>query len=249
MRNPLPVFPPLISGHRLDANVELVNWVRTRATDGRLGAGDLVWADDPGTLQFALVLEPETGRERCQEMLFTAMVAVGDSIGALGPPEIAVTYQWPSVILLNEARVGYADLEISESEQDGMPDWMILSLRLALRPKPGQPEPGSEANITTLWDEGCGGLTRTMLLESISRHIVNLIHSWSEDGFKSIHSQWWGRLSKAGLAEGAAPDVTDITLIGLDESGNALIKTGSSTNALAVTDALTQLRIARSTAR
>lgn len=249
MRNPPPAFPPLITGHKLAADVALAEWVEARAADGRFGAGDLTWSDDPDRLHFALVLEPETARERSQEILFAAMVAVGDAIGALGPPEVAVTYQWPSIILLNDARIGFVDLQISESEQENVPDWMILSIELAMRPKRGQPEPGSDVSVTTLWDEGCGDLSCTRLLESISRHLVNYIHNWSEDGFKSIHELWWGRLSKkAALVAGAVPEKTDMTLIGLDETGNALIKTGDGTRALGVMNTLEALRKARNEA-
>lgn len=248
MRNPSPTFPPLITGHRVAGDIDLLRWIKPRAADGRFGAGDLAWSDDLDQLHFALVLEPETGRAHCPEILFAAMVAIGDSIGALGPPELAVTYRWPSIILVNEAQIGFADLEISGTAQDDVPDWMILSIQLALRPKRGAPEPGMSREATTLWEEGCADLSRPVLLESMSRHIVNLIHGWSEDGFASIHEQWWGRRSETGtLADGAVQSVGEAkgTLIGLDETGNALIKSDDETRSVAVADALGRLRAKR----
>ena len=65
-------------------------------------------------------------------------------------------------------------------------------------------------------------MTRTELLESTARHTLNAIHNWSEDGFRPVHEQWTGRLSKENPV--AVPISSDIDrFIGLDESGNALV--------------------------
>lgn len=246
MRNPLPTFPPLLTGHKLASDVSPVNWAKSGAAKGKLGAGDLGWSEDPDDLRLALVLEPEVAHSRCPEMLFVAMVAVGDAIGALAPPEVSVTYRWPTTILVNEAEAGFADLEVSETERYGIPDWMVLSLDLRIRPKQNRSEPGSDMSKTTLWDEGCGELSRSALLESASRHLVNLIHTWSEDGFKPIHEQWLGRLSKkTPLADGVLSGDDCETLLGLDESGNALIKTAAGTRPVMTIDALELLRAQR----
>jgi biotin-(acetyl-CoA carboxylase) ligase len=246
MRDPLPTFPPLLTGHKLAVEISPVDWAKTGAAKGKHGAGDLGWSQDADNLRFALVLEPDVPRARCPEMLFVAMVAACDAIGALAPPEVSVTYRWPSVILANEVPIGFADLEISDAEQDGQPDWMVLSVRLRIRPGRDSPEPCRDMTQTTLWDEGCGELGRTKLLESVSRHLVNLIHTWSEDGFKPIHQQWWGRLSKKmPLADGAFAGEGGGTLLGLDDSGNALMKTTDGTQAVLTTDALERIRAQR----
>ncbi|MGF1622211.1 MAG: biotin/lipoate--protein ligase family protein [Rhodomicrobiaceae bacterium] len=243
MRDRLPTFPPLLTGHQLASGVPPADWAVARASEAKLGAGDLGWSEDRDNLRLALVLEPEVARPRCPEIVYAAMVATGDAIGALSPPELAITYRWPSIILANEAEVGFVDLVIAENEEHGIPAWMVLSIHLRLRPGRNSPEPGRDPGQTSLWDEGCGDLGRSELLESVSRHIVNLIHGWSEDGFKPIHEQWWGRLSvTAALALGASDDHEGDTLLGLDESGNALLKTASGAKALMTTDALERLR-------
>lgn len=246
MRDPHPTFPPLLTGHRLANGIAPADWVRARVTKGRLGAGDLAWSEDAEDLRLALALEPEVERARCAEIVFAAMVATGDAIGALSPPEVAVTYRWPSVILANDAEVGFVDLVISETDRDDAPEWMVLSLHLYLRRKRGEPEPGHAPDRTTLWEEGCVSLSRTALLESVSRHLVNLIHSWSEDGFGAIHPQWWGRRWKKGaIADGVLAGNADGALFGLDESGNALIKSATGTAALSTAEALERLRTKR----
>ena len=73
-------------------------------------------------------------RHRCGEMVFVAMTAFGDAAGALIPPEVAITYQWPGCILMNEGQIGYVDLIIAEEEADGVPDWMVLSIDIQMKP-------------------------------------------------------------------------------------------------------------------
>ncbi len=246
MREPQPTFPPLLTGHPLVIGKAPAEWATMGAAGGRLGAGDLVWSEDEDDLRLALVLEPEVPRRRCAEIVYVAAVAVGDAVGALCPPEILITYQWPCLILANDAEIGSVDLTLSETDHDGVPDWMVLSLSLHVRPRDGSREPGLEPGRTTLWDEGCGELGRTAFLESVSRHLVNLIHNWSEDGVKPVHDQWWARLAKTQplMAGAVAPD-GDGALLGLDDTGNALIKSGAATKAVATLDALARLRARR----
>lgn len=238
-----PTFPPLLTGHKLALGTVPAEWARAKVEKGQLGAGDLGWSEETDVLRLALVLEPDVEQARCQEILFAAMVAIGDSLGALCPPEVAITYQWPSMILANAAQVGSVDLVVSEEEPDGIPDWMVFSLDLRLRPAPGESDPGKDPSRTTLWDEGCGLLGRTGMIESISRHLINLIHHWSEDGFKPVHEQWWARISaQERFAAHALEDAGSVMLLGLDETGNALVKTGNTTRTVSTFDALTRLR-------
>jgi biotin-(acetyl-CoA carboxylase) ligase len=237
-----PTFPPLLSGHRLAAGIFPMAWAAAKAAKEQLGAGDLAWSEETDDLRLALVLEPEVERARCQEIIYVAMVAIVDSLGALCPPQVAFTYKWPSIILANGAQAGSVDLVISKSGS-GVPDWMVLSLHIRLKPGAAHAEPGSDPGRTTLWDEGCGMLGHKELVESISRHLVNLIHLWTEDGFKPIHEQWRGRLSSDGpIAARIAEQLGDGTLLGLDETGNAVVRTGAVTRAISMLDALERLR-------
>ncbi|MBL6430641.1 MAG: hypothetical protein HPM95_03315 [Alphaproteobacteria bacterium] len=49
-------------------------------------AGDLVWSRRTDVVSLALVLEPEVPPDRAVEMLFLAMVAANDALGAITPP-------------------------------------------------------------------------------------------------------------------------------------------------------------------
>ncbi len=238
MKNPPPTFPPLVTGHPVAAGTDPVSKARSLVSKGRLGAGDLVWSEDVANLQFALVMEPDVERDRCGEMLFAGMVAFGDTIGAIAPPEISVTYGWPNLILMNGAGLGHCTLLVSDAEENGFPQWMILGLDARINPRSENMDPGLDTTRTTMWDEGCGDLSRTRLLESIARHLVNVIHTWSEDGFKPIHQQWWGRLDEKNPLVFTGLTGEGAKLVGLDERGNALIKNGDTVTSIETLKAL-----------
>jgi len=235
-----PRFPPLLKGYRVPQGKKPVVQALAMLDDGKLSAGDILWSEEQNHLRFNLVLEPEVERERCSEMLFMLMTAFGDALGAISAPEIAINYRWPSTILLNEAVIGSADLIVSEAEQNGFPTWLLLGLDIAIRPDLKELDPGLHKDRTTIWDEGCGDISRTQLLESASRHVVNWIHTWNEEGFKQIHEQWMGRISEKEKIE---TGLTDGEFISLDDHGNALIKEASE---LTVVETFTALEGQRS---
>ena len=234
-----PTFPPLFTGHSLDVELDPLIWTKEQVQGGKLGAGDFVWSNDLNNLRFTLVLEPEVDHAKCAEILFVTMVGFGDAVGALVLPENSVTYRWPNQILLNDARIGSTDLLISNNLVNDIPSWLIVSLTARIFPDPKAGEPGENPDYTTFWDEGCGELTRNSLLESISRHVLACIHNWSEDGFKSVHEQYCGRFCRIQKLVSELNVIEEF--VGLDESGNAILKNGES-KLLYTTDALNQLR-------
>lgn len=237
MNDSTPTFPPLLEGHAVPAGEHPFEWARQRAQQGDLGAGDLAWSADAGWLRFALVLEPDVVRERCGEILFAVMVAFGDAAGALIPPEVAITYRWPNHLLMNNGQIGAADLILSNRDADDAPLWMVVALEVQMMPDFADMNPGANVDVTTMWDEGCGEMSPVQLLESVSRHILNAIHNWSEDGFQPIHEQWSGRHCKAKkLVDGVA--LEGDVFVGLDETGNALISRGAKTVSLSLQSAL-----------
>lgn len=235
-----PSFPPLLNGHRISQNVIARDAAMTAVGNGEAGAGDLFWSPREDKLSFALVLEPEVPFDRCFEILHVAMVAFADAAGALIPPEVAITFTWPSTILVNEGEVGRANLVLSSSSNDdGIPDWMILSLDIELKPGTIDDNPGLSYHKTTFWEEGCGHITRTEFLNSVSRHFLTWLHNWDEEGFRPVHDQWMQKLN----------DKYDITLtydglemtgdiLGLDETGNAIFKSEEVTQTLQISVAL-----------
>lgn len=239
MTDYLPTFPPLLSGHVVVFDESPLSLAAIQAHAGKLSAGDLLWSDDRRRLRFAVVLEPDVPRARCGEIVYVAMVAFGDAAGSLIPPEVAITYQWPNVIEMNDGRIGTVELVVSDEERGDIPEWLVLGIEIQLSPEHSDMNPGENYHHTTFWDEGCGEITQTQLLESTSRHLVNIIHTWSEEGFKPIHEQWLGRQSKTNPLAGDAK-LSGLKLVGIDESGNGLLSNGSETDSLAVIDLMSR---------
>ena len=101
-----PQFPPMLKGHAVKAPAKPFAQACRLAQAGELGAGDVVWSRNAGRAQLAIVLEPEVALERALQMGPLLMVALGDCLGSLCPPKVAVQYRWPGGILLNGSVAG-----------------------------------------------------------------------------------------------------------------------------------------------
>ncbi|MBL4907823.1 MAG: biotin/lipoate--protein ligase family protein [Sneathiella sp.] len=223
-----PTFPPLLSGHRTEPSENPAVIAVEAAQTHSAGAGDLFWSPREDHLQFALILEPEVPAERCYEMLYTAMVAFTDAAGAIMPPEISVTYSWPSSLLVNDGEVGSVDLVISSQKSDaGVPDWLVISMDIEMKSETLNLDPGLTYHRTTFWDEGCGHISRTELLNSLARHFLSWLNNWQEEGFSAIHKLWMQRLPhKENVDIHYEGKLLHGDILGLDETGNALFKSG-----------------------
>jgi len=227
---PEPTFPPLLTGHAVKRPARPFAGAVKGARSGRLGAGDVVWSRNANRLDCAIVLEPEVGRQRALEMLYVAMVALGDAIGAVVPPEVAVTYRWPQSILVNGALIGDMPIAMApETGADGAPAWLVVGADIALRDDSREREPGHDPDRTTLFDEGCGEVTRTSLLESYCRHFLAWVHTWELDGFAAAHESWLRRAHdhEREVTIDCADGRLTGSFVGLDESGNLLLRTSA----------------------
>jgi biotin-(acetyl-CoA carboxylase) ligase len=227
-----PTFPPLLNGIPVEPEADPCDVACRAAAEGSAGAGDVYWSRSETRLALALIVEPELPSAQALDMLFVAMVAFGDSIGAIAPPEVGVGYVWPQALLVNGARVGSVSLRLAPGSTPGeAPDWMVVEVNARIAAEEGMPEPGLYIDRTTLWDEGCGPLTRTEVLESFVRHLKTWIHDWETDGPRSVREAWLARAPKPGEAVTWTVDGESCsgTFLGLDENGNMLAKAGDST--------------------
>jgi BirA family transcriptional regulator, biotin operon repressor / biotin---[acetyl-CoA-carboxylase] ligase len=230
MHLPDPVFPPLIRGYDVRAPEQAFASAVSGAQTGEFGAGDLVWARGAAKLECALVLEPEVAPARAAEMIAVSLVAFGDCFGALSPPEVALTFEWPTVIKVNGGRVGAVRAAMSaEQDEEGAPRWMVVGLGIDLHHADRRNgEPGKTPDVTNLYEEGCGDMTRTQLLESFSRHLMTWVHLWETEGFREVHGALLNRLD--GYREVVLVEIGGERLAGrfagLDEAGAMLLETG-----------------------
>ncbi|MBX2856816.1 MAG: hypothetical protein KTR21_17650 [Rhodobacteraceae bacterium] len=235
-----PSFPPLLTGVGLPAGVDPLAKAATAAGSAEgVEAGTIFWSEREDAMDAAIALAPETPLAESMAMVLVALNGLGDSLGALTPPEVAVTWEWPDLIKVNGARVGVLRADAATRDTAAVPDWLAVGVTLQLAPISGA-EPGEDPTITALWEEGCVDLTRTRLLESWSRHMLVWINRWMDDGFRPVHDSWVGRVERRGEAAvfDYGGEQRDGMFLGLDEQGGMLLKTGSATEALSLTQML-----------
>ena len=227
MHLPDPTFPPLLSGHDVPASEDAYDVACRRAEAGELGAGDVVWSRQADSVDVAIVLEPEVTMETAVQMLPLSMVAIGDCLGVLTPPQVGVTFTWPGDIRVNGAVAGHIKAAAAGPRDAGsVPPWMVLGLWLRHRRQDHEPEPGDVPDRTWLSEEGCEGLTRTQIIESYSRHFLTWLNDWNDDGFRSIHGSWLFRAEErdGDISVKVGGETISGAMQGLDDNGNLLVK-------------------------
>lgn len=223
---PDPTFPPLLHGHGTDARGSVFTEACARARAGQLGAGDVVWSRRKDMVEVSVVLEPEVAMDTAVQMLPLCMVALGDCLGALTPPQVGVSFVWPDRVCINGAQAGYFEAAAASAAADEPPDWLAVGLTLRHQRNPDDPEPGDTPDITWLSEEGGAELTRSDVIESYCRHFLTWINLWNDDGFRPVHAAWLFRAENRDedvSVEHAGKKVSG-RMVGLDDNGNLLVK-------------------------
>lgn len=220
-----PSFPPLLRGE--DAQGDPFAKAVSRALTGT-DPGLVTWSPRFDALEAAVVLAPELPLERAVGVFLAAPVSLGDAIGALAPPEVAVHYDWPGGIRVNGARCGRIRAAMADVSPGEVPDWLVLGVEVPFLPPEGR-EGGETPDDTFLHAEGCGDVFPLPLLESWSRHLLVWINRFVDEGIAPLHAAWRARAWQMGepLADGSrwGPGV----FMGLDELGGMLVKTADTT--------------------
>lgn len=237
MHLPDPSFPPLLTGHSVSAPQTPLGEALAGLAQGRFGAGDVIWSRNTQRCALACIFEPDVGRERAAEMLPLAVVALGDALGALVPPELPITWRWPATIRADGARVGEINMLLASDGDDGFPEYLVIDLWLALRER-ADSEPGNDLENTTLFEEGCTDLDRTRLVESFSRHLLTWLHRWETEGFAPVHEAYLFRADgyKSQIALDHGGETVRGEFGGLDEHGNLLLRNDEGTRLLNLLD-------------
>ena len=187
--NDPPLLPPILTPIPVVKNVDV--FAKAIAVAGKSETGTVLYSENPEYVEVAIILSPEVPKIKCNQMLYIMMVASGDAIGALAPPEVAVTYAFPGFIFLNRGEAGLVKIEVAPSSDDqSIPDWMVVGLKLRLNNNIEINENEIHADITSLADEGGGYVSRTRAIESLSRHFLAWISQWEDEGFKPVTEVW-----------------------------------------------------------
>ena len=132
----------------------------------------------------------------CRSCLPPAL-GLGDALGALIPPVIAVTFGWPHRIEMNGGVVGRIRLIISETPNPtAIPDWLVIGFNVANSGHWRDDAKGGQ-HVTTLTEEGCQ-VDLLDLLEAFSRHFLAWINRWQGDGVQPVQQAWMSRTLEVG---------------------------------------------------
>ena len=152
--------------------------------------------------------------------VLAAAVGFADALGALAPPEVAVHVDWPGGLRVNGAGVGRLRAAAAATADPGAePDWLVVAIEVGLVPTGGG-EPGHDPDTTTLVEEGCGALGRTLMLEAWGRHTLAWIHRLTEDGPAPVIAAWLAKYDRVG-ATVTRPGTGRV--LGLDDAGGLLL--------------------------
>ena len=219
--NDPPLLPPILTAIPVLKNLDV--FAKAIAVASNSEPGTVLYAEDSEYIELAVVLSPEVSKIKCNQMLYIMMVAAGDAIGALAPPEVAVTYSFPGFIYLNRGEAGLVKTEVAPTSADHLiPDWMVVGIKIRLNNNIEINEDQINKDITSLADEGGGYVSRTRAIESMSRHFLAWISQWEDEGFKSVVDVWNKRREETKNIQ--LIDKQEVSWIGLDENGQAIVK-------------------------
>jgi BirA family transcriptional regulator, biotin operon repressor / biotin---[acetyl-CoA-carboxylase] ligase len=193
-----PVFPPLLRPFAVTPDVHPFERCLGLAAEGA-EAGTLLWSVGQDACEGAIVLAPEQPRELSLPIVLIAMLGLGDALGAMVPPMIAVTFGWPDRIEVNGGVVGGVRFACAATEStEAVPDWLVIGFGIAVRGRRAGQAGADHLQRTTLADEGCGEVMALDLLEAFGRHFLSWIHRWQEAGVEPVHKAWLSRATGLG---------------------------------------------------
>jgi biotin-(acetyl-CoA carboxylase) ligase len=222
-----PVFPPPYSPIAVTDGLDPFERALTIAREGA-EAGAILWSVRADRAECAVVLAPENPLEQSLPVLQVALLALGDALGALLPPLVAVTFDWPDRLLVNGGLVGGVRLAVAPIQPDNaVPDWLVIGIGIALTEPVATAGPAGSAP-TTLAAEGCGGVAATELLAAFSRHFLGWINRWQEEGVTTVHQAWLARVPSLGrdVRIGVEGEIRQGRFSGLTERGDLRLGEG-----------------------
>jgi BirA family transcriptional regulator, biotin operon repressor / biotin---[acetyl-CoA-carboxylase] ligase len=223
MHQPDPVLPPLITGYAIKAPDTAHASACHRAASGEIGAADLIWSRNTAHVDCALVLEPDVSLARACQMSALGFIAMAETLGHVGPPQMPVAFSWPGTLLINGAICGHVRLTAPPTAPDDVPRWLVLSFDLALTFDDRKGEPGHRLTHTALDLEGAGDVTRSAVVETLARCLLAWLHSWADGGFRQIADHW--RYSADGRDADITVDGVTGRVLGLDEDSGLMLRT------------------------
>ena len=181
-----PVFRPAVVGLEADPFEEAC-----RAAVAGAEVGTFLWSPRADRADCAIVLGPEKPLTESLLVAYVTAISIGDALGALVSPVVAVLHGWPDRITVNGALAGGIRVTAGAPEgSDEPPPWMAVGVRVEVSRDEAGPESGQDIGHTTLHEEGCGDVSARDLLEHFSRSFLYWINHWEEEGFAPVKEAW-----------------------------------------------------------
>jgi len=219
--NDEPQLPPLLSKEKVSKEIDAFQKAISSAKISETGT--VFYSEKNDMVDIAILLNPEVNQKKCNHMIYVLTVAAGDAIGALAPPEVIVTNSFPGYIYLNKGEAGVVNFAIDiQKKEDQIPEWLVLGFKLKLKQFDDIEQDHLDPDITSLETEGAGFISRTRMIESVSRHFLAWLNQWEEEGFAPVVKMWNQRIEKdkeIHLANGQSAKFMTI-----DENGYAVIE-------------------------
>lgn len=202
----------------------------TACQAGADGAEDglLLWVNRMDRCEAALLLRPLDPIQPALTLGYVGLLGLHDGLAGLAPAETPASIAWPDRLLVNDACVG--GIRIAHGplvEKDGMadvPDWLVIGLAVQMMPVSDDDAPGRDLEYTNLHEEGCGDISVPELIASFSRHMLQWLDRWQEDGFDPVR-------------RAVLHDLNDKTL-NIEASGDAWLRDGTVKSWRTLRDAL-----------
>lgn len=162
---------------------------------GQLGAGTMVFVGRFDLAEFAVILEPDEPLAAARRAFYAGMVALGDALAALAPPEKPIAIAWPDAFHVDRGLVGGGRLGWpAATPEDARPDWLVFGAAIRIVAM-GSDEAGLHPLATALGEEGFDDASAERLVEAFARHLMVAIDRWQEVGFAPIAQDYLARLA------------------------------------------------------
>ncbi len=216
-------FPPLLTGLAVAGDPFRAACAAAPSAE----PGTVFYAPDEAVMRAAILLAPESPLAEAISVSFAVSLGMNDALGALAPPEVGMHFVWPDRLRVNGALCGRLRAAASTKVPSEEPDWLVLGIEVPVLAM-DTAEPGAHPEETCLYEEGCGDITTSDLIEAWARHMMNWLHIYLTDGFEPLHREW--------LAKAHGRD--DGSFLGLDEWGGLILKDEGVARILPLTELL-----------
>ena len=182
-------LPPLFRLHVATGPDVLAQAVALAPTEG---AGTLVLYRGPGLVAWAVVLEPEQTLDQAQMAFVLGMTALADALAAHCPPERAVRFVWPDLVLFDKARLAGGRFAVAPGTRpDQVPEWLVFAAEI-IADRDDLAEPGQFPDSISLKEEGFDPVEQ--IVSTFASYMMLYFDRWAHEGLASVTNRYLMRV-------------------------------------------------------